>query len=78
MKIVCTKKYHSQGLQHELTYGKVYGLTIGKIYDAVQKSRSGPNIVFEIVDDDGYITWHDEVLMDLSKWRKIRLNDLGI
>ena len=29
MKIVCIKKYRSQGLQYELTYGKVYDVLTG-------------------------------------------------
>jgi hypothetical protein len=32
-----------------------------------------------IIDDNNqWNSWHDEVLMDLIEWRKIRLNDLGI
>jgi hypothetical protein len=54
------------------------GLTIGKIYDAVQKS-GGSNIVFEIVDDDGYIMmYNNTILMPLDKWRQIQLKELGI
>jgi len=26
MKVVCIKKYRSQGLQYELTYGKIYDI----------------------------------------------------
>jgi hypothetical protein len=55
------------------------GLTINKIYDAVQKSGSGSNSVFEITDDDGYIMmYNNTILMPLDKWRQIQLKELGI
>lgn len=70
MKVVCID-------DHTLSSGKkIDGLTVGKIYDAVNKNLE---FTYLITDDNGQPTWYSEdVLMPLEKYRELKLNDLGI
>jgi len=69
MKVVCIDDYTLSGI-------KIFGLTVGKIYDAEEKNLE---FTYRIVDDNGLINWYnDEVLMPLEKYRELKLKDLGI
>jgi flagellar basal body rod protein FlgF len=73
MKVVCIKKYHSQGLQHELTYGKVYetvrGLNIPSIDD----------FNYWIINDRGQREYYSKnTFLKLDEWRKRQLSKILI
>jgi hypothetical protein len=71
MKVVCIDDYSLSGK-------KIFGLTVGKIYDVIDFSHSSPWVT-EIIDDNGEEVWfNDEVLMPLEKYRELKLNELGI
>jgi hypothetical protein len=73
MKVIC--------INNKTLGGKpIKGLTLGKIYEVIQviNGSKGKDIYMIIDDNNQWNSWHDEVLMDLIEWRKIRLNDLGI
>ena len=69
MKVVCIDDYTLSGI-------KIFGLTVGKIYDAEEKNLE---FTYRIVDDNGLINWYnDEVLMPLEKYRELKLKEIGI
>lgn len=71
MKVVCIDDYTLSGK-------KIFGLTVGKIYDVIDFSHSSP-WVSQVIDDNGEEVWfNDEVLMSLEKYRELKLNELGI
>ncbi len=72
MKIVCIKKYLSQGLQHELTYGKIYD---------VWKPYSDPLPLddnnYWIVNDKGKFEYYGKTdFITLEEWRENKINQL--
>ena len=71
MKVVCIKKYLSQGLQHELTYGKVY---------IVSKTDSIMGLdIYYIINDRGYKEYYPySDFVTMEEWREIKLNYLGV
>lgn len=74
MKVVCIDDYTLDGI-------KIFGLTVGKIYDAADHNLEHlPRyFTYRIVDDNGLINWYNaEVLMPLEKYRELKLKDLGI
>ena len=72
MKVVCID-------DHTLSSGKkIFGLTVGKIYDVIDFSHSSP-WVSQVIDDNGEEVWfNDEVLMTLERYRELKLKELGI
>ena len=71
MKVVCIDDYTLSGK-------KIFGLTVGKIYDVIDFSHSSP-WVSQVIDDNGEEVWfNDEVLMPLEKYRELKLKELGI
>lgn len=70
-KVVCIKKYLSQGLQHELTYGKTY---------IVDKTRSIMGLdIYYIINDRGYKEYYPHSdFVSLEEWRSLKINELGI
>ena len=69
MKVVCIDNYTLDGI-------KIFGLTVGKIYDAADHNLE---FTYRIVDDNGLINWYNaEVLMPLEKYRELKLKELGI
>jgi hypothetical protein len=74
MKVVCIKKYRSQGLQYELTYGKIYDTVPG-----TARIASIDNFNYWIINDRGYKEYYSrEKFITLEEWRKRQLNELGI
>ena len=75
MKVVCINDYNLSSGE------KIFGLTVGKIYD-ITDSLIPKNIRFspwEIIDDNGNCNWYnDSVLMPLEKYRELKLKELGI
>ena len=68
MKVVCIDDYTLSGI-------KIFGLTVGKIYEVNLGSKTS----YRIVDDNGQPTWYNEdVLMPLEKYRELKLKELGI
>ena len=85
MKVVCIDDYTLSGGR------KINGLTTGKIYDAIDESKTeyktlDSNTIrinkastYKIIDDNGKPTWYnDSVLMPLEKYRELKLNELGL
>ena len=72
MKVVCIDDY-------TLSSGKkIFGLTVGKIYDVIDFSHSSP-WVSQVIDDNGLLNWYNDiVLMPLEKYRELKLKELGI
>ncbi len=69
MKVVCIKNFLSQGLQYELTYGKVYQLE-------PTPSWYGEDNYF-IKCDRGFIgTYHKNSFVTLEQWREMELNKI--
>jgi hypothetical protein len=55
------------------------GITLGKIYDVLNTVNSGRKVFYLIKNDDsGLIAYSDSVLVELDKWRELKLNELGI
>jgi hypothetical protein len=71
MKVVCIDDYTLSGK-------KIFGLTVGKIYDVIDFSHSSP-WVSQVIDDNGLLNWYNDiVLMPLEKYRELKLKELGI
>jgi hypothetical protein len=77
MKVVCIKEFKSQhhlspsGLQHELTYGK--------IYECMNKPDWSSDDSYFIKCDLGFITsYHKRNFITLEEWRERQLNEIGI
>lgn len=72
MKVVCIKDFKSQGLQYELTYGKVYELL------PLPGSPNGPDgETYFIRCDRGFInSYHKNSFITLEEWREKQLNNL--
>ncbi len=74
MKVVCIKKYRSQGLQYELTYGKIYETVPG-----TSRIPSIDNYNYWIINDRGRKEYYSkDEFLTLEEWRKRQLNELGI
>ena len=71
MKIVCIKKYRSQGLQYELTYGKVYDVLPGCGLSGIDYNN------YFIINDRGHREYYSkDTFLTLEKWRDRKLNEL--
>lgn len=73
MTIVCIKKYKSQGLQLELTYGKSYE-TVNTL-----EQTAFDHLYYHIVNDQNqteYYSVNDFVKLD--EWRCQKLKEIGI
>jgi hypothetical protein len=71
MKVVCIKKFKSQGLQYELTYGKVYHCEPLPIW------ASQDNYIIKC--DMGFVSaYNKDSFVTLEEWREIKLKELGI
>jgi len=73
MKVVC--------VSNKSLNQRDFPLTIGKIYDVFEKHETS-NIHlphYLVVNDKGMKVWYSNIyLMDLSKFREIKLEKLGI
>jgi len=81
MKVVCIKKYRSQGLQYELTYGKIYDTVPSTAFlpELLSDPTSIDNFNYWIINDRGYKEYYSrEKFITLEEWRKRQLNELGI
>jgi hypothetical protein len=73
MKVVCIKKYFSQGLQHELTYGKIYD-TLRPTFSQTELHNN-----WWIVNDRGHEELYSkDTFITLEEWRSMKLKELGI
>lgn len=71
MKIVCIKKYKSQGLQLELTYGKIYD-----VKSPFNKLPLDDNNYW-IINDRGIIEYYSKSdFITLEEWRSNKINQL--
>jgi len=75
MKVVCID--NNSNIE-----GKYFALTIGKIYDVCDflEHPSGVyRLSYRVANDIGMKIWYNnKSLMDLSKFREIKLEELGI
>ena len=71
MKVVC--------VSNKSLNQRDFPLTIGKIYDVYDKNSNIFLIHYLVVNDMGMKIWYSNIyLMDLSKFREIKLEELGI
>jgi hypothetical protein len=79
MKVVCIKKYRSQGLQYELTYGKIYDIVPKDLLPSVYKISTIDNFNYWIINDRGYTEYYSkDKFITLEEFRQRKLNQLGI
>lgn len=72
MKVVCIDNKSPNLRIH-------FPLTIGKIYDVYDKNSNIFLIHYLVVNDMGMKIWYSNIyLMDLYKYREIKLEKLGI
>jgi len=76
MKIVCIKKYKSQGLQLELTYGKVYDvLPVAKGLENLPFAKDN----YTIRNDRNQIEYYSITdFVTVDEWRELQLKEIGI
>lgn len=73
MTIVCIKKYKSQGLQLELTYGKSYE-TVNTLEQTVFD-----HLYYYIVNDRNQMEYYSvNDFVKLDEWRCQKLKEIGI
>ncbi len=73
MKVVCIKKYRSQGLQHELTFGKMYDVLPGCGLKGIDDYN------YFIINDRGYKEYYSKnTFLNLEEWRKRQLSEILI
>ncbi len=73
MKVVCIKKYRSQGLQHELTFGKMYDVLPGCGLKGIDDYN------YFIINDRGYKEYYSKnTFLKLDEWRKRQLSKILI
>ncbi|MCZ2340119.1 MAG: hypothetical protein LC127_18405 [Chitinophagales bacterium] len=71
MKVVCIKHYKSQGLQLELTYGKVY--------DVLESNLGLPlnQWNYWIINDRGRKEYYSKTdFVELDRWRNLQVSKL--
>lgn len=73
MKVVCIKKYRSQGLQYELTFGEIYDVLPG----CGVKGLDDYN--YFIINDKGNKEYYSKnTFLKLDEWRKRQLSKILI
>lgn len=73
MKVVCIKKYRSQGLQHELTFGKMYDVLTGCGLKGIDDYN------YFIINDRGHKEYYSKnTFLKLDEWRKRQLSKILI
>jgi hypothetical protein len=71
MKVVCIKKYRSQGLQHELTFGKMYDVLQGCGLKGIDDYN------YFIINDRGHKEYYSKnTFLTLDEWRKRQLSEI--
>lgn len=71
MKVVCIKHFKSQGLQYELTYGKVY--------HTVDNPSWAAENTYYLMNDRGFISaYNSSSFITLEEWRDKKLKSIGI
>jgi hypothetical protein len=71
MKVVCIKKYRSQGLQHELTFGKMYDGLPGCGLKGIDDYN------YFIINDRGHKEYYSKnTFLTLDEWRKRQLSEI--
>lgn len=71
MKVVCIKHFKSQGLQYELTYGKVY--------DVLEVPKWASSGTIHLMNDRGFKSLYNiNSFITLEEWRDKKLKELGI
>ena len=68
MKVVCIKKFKSQGLQYELTYGKIYEVQPQKWKDA--------EIYFILCDKEYISPYNKSSFITLEEWREKQIDNI--
>ena len=76
MEIVCIKKYKSQGLQLELTYGKLYKV-LPFPFGAEGLPYTENN--YSIVNDRNQTEYYSKGdFVTIDEWRELKLEEVGI
>ncbi len=68
MKVVCVRNFKSQGLQYELTYGK--------IYNDIKSKFVSDNMVFVVNDKGNSGLYSKESFITLQQWRTNQINKI--
>jgi hypothetical protein len=71
VKVVCVRNFKSQGLQYELTYGKVYkAITFLVIEDGLIESKFVSDNMMLVVNDKGNSELYSKsAFITLQEWR---------
>jgi hypothetical protein len=68
MKVVCVRNFKSQGLQYELTYGK--------IYKAIESKFVSDNMMLVVNDKGNSELYSKEAFITLQQWRINQINKI--
>jgi hypothetical protein len=68
MKVVCVRNFKSQGLQYELTYGK--------IYNAIKSKLVSDNMMLVVNDKGNSELYSKEAFITLQQWRINQINKI--
>ena len=69
MKVVCIKHFMSQGLQYELTYGKVY--------ESLPKPKWADSESYFIKCDRGFISSYKKTsFITIEEWRESQIDNI--
>ena len=73
MKIVCIKEYKSQGLQLELTYGKIYDAKGSPYLESLPLDWDN----YWIINDRDKLEYYSKNdFITLEEWRERKINEL--
>jgi len=71
MKVVCIKKYRSQGLQYELTFSKIYDVLPGCGIKGIDDYN------YFIINDKGNKEYYSKnTFLKLDEWRKRQIDKI--
>jgi len=68
MKVVCVRNFKSQGLQYELTFGK--------IYNAIESKFLLDDWTLVVNDKGNTELYSKEVFITLEEWRNNKINKI--
>jgi hypothetical protein len=68
MKVLCVRNFKSQGLQYELTYGKVY--------NAIKSKFVSDNMMLVVNDKGNSELYSKEAFITLQQWRTNKINKI--
>ena len=73
MKVVCIKNFKSQGLQYELTYGKVYDVLSSKLAFSTLEDLTK----YKILNDRSHKEYYEKShFVTIEQWRKEQIDKI--